>query len=223
MLYFGTSGSIDQTKPRLSLRIPFWCNGTSIPIPDATKAAFPRAMGKSKGLRLSFWWRYSRSMGNLEKSVIEVEVEADSNNSALYYTKELYDKRPWPAVYLYVKDTEGSRTFQLVIAKSRVASSKRITFPRLEFLASYITARLINYTEALHGMINEILAWSDSKILELDTRKPSNNWKIFVAKLSGKNSHERVDPDRWKFCPGDQNLCSRFGYERNLCPPTIQM
>ena len=98
--------------------------------------------------------------------MIEVELEADSNNSALYYTQELY---------LYVKDTEGSRTFQLVIAKSRVASSKRITFPRLEFLASYITARLINYTEALHGMINEILAWSDSKILELDTRKPSNN------------------------------------------------
>ena len=93
-------------------------------------------------------------MGNLEKSVIEVEVEADSNNSALYYTKELYDKRHWPAVYLYVKDTEGSRTFQLVIAKSRVAPSKRITFPRLELLASYITARLINYgTETLNGMI----------------------------------------------------------------------
>ena len=34
-------------------------------------------------------------MGNLEKSVIEVEVEADSkSNSALYnyYTQELYDK-----------------------------------------------------------------------------------------------------------------------------------
>ena len=64
------------------------------------------------------------------------------------------------AVYLYVKDTEGSRTSQLVIAKSRVAPSKRIAFPRLELPASYITARLINYgTEALHGMINEIVAW----------------------------------------------------------------
>ena len=83
--------------------------------------------------------------GESGKSVIEVELEADSNNSALYYTQELY---------LYVKDTEGSRTFQLVIAKSRVAPSKRITFPRLELLASYITARLINYgTETLNGMI----------------------------------------------------------------------
>ena len=117
-------------------------------------------------------------MGNLEKSVIEVEVEADSNSALYIISKNSMIKKSefhvfgdastqayGSAIYLYLKDTEGNRTSHLVIAKSRVALSIRITLPRLELLASYITARPINYgTEVLSGMINEILAWSDSKI-----------------------------------------------------------
>ena len=105
------------------------------------------------------------------------------------------------AVYLCAEDTEGRRTSHPVMGKAGVAPSKRVTLPRLELLAAYITARFLKYVaEALPGMVNDIFAWSDSKVALHWIRKPSYHWKTFVANRVG-SIHERVDPNIMELLP----------------------
>ena len=49
------------------------------------------------------------------------------------------------AVYLCAESQDGSRVSNLVIAKTWVAPAKRVTLPRLELLAAYITVRQLDY------------------------------------------------------------------------------
>ena len=44
------------------------------------------------------------------------------------------------AVYICAEDGDGNRVSFLVMAKSSVAPVKRVTLPRLELLAAFITA-----------------------------------------------------------------------------------
>ena len=46
------------------------------------------------------------------------------------------------AVYLCAEDEEGKRISNLVMAKSRAAPAKRVTLPRLELFAVFITTKL---------------------------------------------------------------------------------
>ena len=48
-------------------------------------------------------------------------------------------------VYICAEDTVGNRISNLVIAKSRVALVKRVSLSRLELLAAFITAKLLDY------------------------------------------------------------------------------
>ena len=70
------------------------------------------------------------------------------------------------------------------MAKSRVAAVKRISFPRLELLVAYITAKLLDYViQALRIVVDAVYGWSDSQITITLAwiRRPSSNWKVFVA------------------------------------------
>ncbi|XP_015772515.1 PREDICTED: uncharacterized protein LOC107350789 [Acropora digitifera] len=109
------------------------------------------------------------------------------------------------AVYLCAEDREGNRVSNLVMAKSRVAPAKQVTLPRLELLAAFITAKLINYVmEALQIMTDAVYAWSDSQIALAWIKGPSSRWKVFVANRV-QDIQQRVAPSQWRFCPGNQN------------------
>lgn len=59
---------------------------------------------------------------------------------------------------------------------------KRISLPRLELLAAYITAKLLDYViHALRIVVDAVYGWSDSQITLAWIRRPSSNWKLFVA------------------------------------------
>ena len=63
------------------------------------------------------------------------------------------------AVYICAEDKDGNRIFNLVMAKSRVAPVKRISLPRLELLAAYITAKLLDYViQALRIAVTQYMA-----------------------------------------------------------------
>ncbi len=68
-------------------------------------------------------------------------------------------------VYLYTEDIHANRTANLVMSKSRVAPAKKMTLPRLQLLAMYIVAKLVEYViQALTITINEIHAWFDNHV-----------------------------------------------------------
>ena len=109
------------------------------------------------------------------------------------------------AVYLCAVDEEGKRISNLVMAKSRVAPAKRVTLPRLELLAAFITAKLLSYVvQALRLTMDAVYAWSDSQIALAWIKGPSSKWKVFVANRV-EEIQQRVPPDQWRFCPGNQN------------------
>ena len=109
------------------------------------------------------------------------------------------------AVYICAEDKDGNRISNLVIAKSRVAPVKRISLPRLELLAAYITAKLLDYViQALRIAVDAVYGWSDSQITLAWIRRPSSKWKVFVANRV-QDIHQRVAPSLWRFCPGSQN------------------
>jgi len=109
------------------------------------------------------------------------------------------------AIYLYAEDENKNRVSKLVMAKSRVAPMKRITLPRLELLAAFITAKLLYYVvQALRISVDSAHAWSDSQIALAWIRKPSSCWKVFVANRVQEIKH-KVPPSQWRFCPGNQN------------------
>ena len=61
------------------------------------------------------------------------------------------------AIYICVEDKVGNRISSLVMAKSRVASVKRVSLPRLELLAVYITAKLLDYViQALRIVVDAV-------------------------------------------------------------------
>ena len=109
------------------------------------------------------------------------------------------------AVYICAEDKVGNTISNLAIAKSMVAPVKRVSLPRLELLAAYITATLLDYViQALRIVVDAVYGWSDSQIILAWIRRPSAHWKVFVAKRV-QDIHQRVAPSQWRFCPGSQN------------------
>ena len=81
-----------------------------------------------------------------------------------------------------MKDEGINRSSNFIMAKSRVAPTKKLAFPRLELLAAYVTARLIDYVIQGHRLpVNQVYAWTDIRVALNWIRKPSSNWKVFVA------------------------------------------
>ena len=106
------------------------------------------------------------------------------------------------AVYICAEDKDGNRISNLVMAQLRVAPVKRISLPRLELLAAYITAKLLDYV--LRIAVDAVYGWSYSQITLAWIRRPSSKWKAFVANRV-QDIHQRLAPSQWRFCPGSQN------------------
>ena len=83
--------------------------------------------------------------------------------------------------------------------------AKRVALPRLELLAAFITAKLLSYVvQVLRLTTDAVYARSDSQIALPWIKGPSSRWKDFVENRV-QEILERVPPDQWRFCPGNQN------------------
>ena len=109
------------------------------------------------------------------------------------------------AVYICAEDTDGKRISNLVMAKSRVALVKRISLPRLELLAAYITAKLLDYViQALWIPWAQYMVGQIVRLHLPGSRRPSSKWKTFIANRV-QDIHQWVAPHQWRICPGSQN------------------
>ena len=99
---------------------------------------------------------------------------------------------------------------QLVTSKNRVATTKRVTLPRFELLAAFILPQLLKFVfESLKVTVDRIVCWSDSLVAFNWIRRPSRNWKLFVANRV-QSVQEYVSPEFWRFCPGLETI-TNFG------------
>ena len=145
-------------------------------------------------------------MDNLEEAVMQSE---NFRNSALCFYRKSVTCTNWiawiwrckweaygAAIYLCAEDKVGKRISNLIMAKSRVAPTRRITLPWLELLAAYLTAKLISYVlKALKTPVQDIYAWSDSQIVLSWIKQPCSKWKFLSQSRARDTAKGR--PGQW--------------------------
>eukprot|EP00112_Aurelia_sp_Birch-Aquarium-sp1_P013482 Seg2864.4 transcript_id=Seg2864.4/GoldUCD/mRNA.D3Y31 product="hypothetical protein" protein_id=Seg2864.4/GoldUCD/D3Y31 len=63
--------------------------------------------------------------------------------------------------------------------------------------------------------VDRIVCWSDSLVALSWIRRPSRNWKLFVANRV-QSIQENVSPECWRFCPGNENPADLLTRGENL-------
>ncbi|XP_058817710.1 uncharacterized protein LOC131681019 [Topomyia yanbarensis] len=108
-------------------------------------------------------------------------------------------------VYARSVDPQGNVRVQLLASKSRVATLKRVTLPRLELCAAVIGAQLnAHIVQALQLEISESRFWSDSTVTLQGLQSPPNTWKTFVANRVS-DIQASTHGSQWSHISGKEN------------------
>ncbi|BES89486.1 Hypothetical protein NTJ_02294 [Nesidiocoris tenuis] len=122
-------------------------------LPNLQHLRIPRQVFKNGGLR------------------VELHGFADSSERA--YGAVLYVRT--------VHDGVFSRN-KILISKSRVAPTKKITLPRLELCGALLLATLYQKVkQSIQVDFSQVFLWTDSTIVLSWLKAPSSRWKTFVA------------------------------------------
>ncbi|GFS90510.1 integrase catalytic domain-containing protein [Trichonephila clavipes] len=109
------------------------------------------------------------------------------------------------AVYCKSKNLKSETLVRLITSKSRVASIKSLTIPRLELCAAVLLAKLVKrVVAALQLETAEVYLWSDSMIVLAWLRKEPMDLKTFVQNRVAK-IQELYPNQLWRHVPSDQN------------------
>lgn len=110
-------------------------------------------------------------------------------------------------VYLHVTDSMGNVHVNLICAKSKVAPIKVVSLARLELCAAVLMSnlvRLIKETYSARTKIDNIFAFSDSKIALSWINSLPHRWDIYVSNRVAK-CQENLDPRHFYHVSGIEN------------------
>ncbi|XP_044751671.1 uncharacterized protein LOC123311669 [Coccinella septempunctata] len=130
-------------------------------------------------------------------------------------------ERGYAAVaYFRFLNTAGEVSISFICAKSKVAPVRRISLPRLELCASLLLAKLISFIKSTYSSIkiDDIYAWSDSKVALAWIKSSPHKWKSFVSNRTTK-IQDLVPPERWFHVRSEDNPAD-FG-SRGLTPSKL--
>ena len=151
------------------------------------------------------WKDDLRTLSRLRIPRCFVSTLDDISNIEIHGFGDASPKAYGAVVYALIKDVSGEAKVQLIMSKSKVAPTKRVTLPRLELLAAYILSKLLKFVlKALKVSVNRTVCWSDSLVALNWIRKQSRSWKLFVANRV-QSIQENIPPENWNFCPGIEN------------------
>ena len=120
------------------------------------------------------------------------------------------------ASYLRFTDVENRIHCSLVMGKSRVASLKTVTVPRLELTAATLAVKVNKQLrEELPLPINDVVLWTDSTVVLRYLRNTTRRFQTFVANRL-QLIHDSTTPSQWRHVPTHLNpadLASRGIHE----------
>lgn len=121
------------------------------------------------------------------------------------YTIEIQHGCVWSRGVYQNNKLDGHRETRLLCAKSRVAPTKTVTLPRLEFCAAHLLAQLTHrISQALGIKFDGIHHWSDSMIALGWIRADAERWSTFVSNRVGQ-IQELTDASSWKHVNTKEN------------------
>ena len=108
-------------------------------------------------------------------------------------------------VYLRMIDSDSKVHISLVIAKTKVASIKRLTIPRLELCGAYLLSQLLRHVRDLFSIsMDSIFAWTDSTIVLGWLNGNSRRLKTFVGNRISFIMNQ-IPPSRWSHVSDTDN------------------
>ncbi|XP_051155785.1 uncharacterized protein LOC127278229 [Leptopilina boulardi] len=132
---------------------------------------------------------------NLTTSSI-VELHGFSDASQLAMSAVIFIKTTNPGL---------EPTINLICAKTKVASLKRITIPRLELTAAQLLTRLMVYTQkTLDFSQVPVFMWTDSQVTLNWIQSHPSRWKDYVRNRVSF-IQEQLPHAQWRFIKGKEN------------------
>ena len=110
------------------------------------------------------------------------------------------------AAVVYLRGEEEARV-EFMVAKTRVAPTKRMTIPRLELMSALLLARLCHtIQEALKDTmkLEETVCFTDSRVSLCWIQGADSEWKQFVENRV-VSIRKLVPATNWRHCPGTEN------------------
>lgn len=169
----------------------------------------------------NMWAMFRESLADLQSVTVPRLIARDSDNIILHGFCDASTKG-YGAV-LYVTDPTGST---LLTSKTRVASIKFMSIPRMELCGALLLAQLASHfvnllSNYLHPSRTHL--WCDSKVVLDWIKIPPYQLKLFVANRVTQIL-EITDPLMWKYVPSQDNpadLASRGATPSTLIHSTL--
>ncbi|XP_074033910.1 uncharacterized protein [Leptinotarsa decemlineata] len=156
---------------------------------------------------LEIWEKIRSEWGELEKFKVPRHIGAIERNPVMVLAFADASLNAYGAVvYLRSVLSNNDVEVQLVCAKSKVSSAKRLTVPRLELLAALLLSNLVKYVLETYKeriLITKTLAFSDSSTV-LSWLKSSQSRDVFVANRIVR-IQENIPEVSWYHIEGIQN------------------
>ncbi|KAH9634635.1 hypothetical protein HF086_010992 [Spodoptera exigua] len=125
-----------------------------------------------------------------------IEIQAFSDASQCAYGA---------CVYVKSINQNNEVSIKLLCAKSKVASLKPVTIPRLELCAALLVARLTRAVcSAVRHQYSRVVHWCDSSVVIAWIHSVPRNLKTFVANRI-REIVEITQPSSWRYVPTSEN------------------